>query len=66
MHSTSEVDSLRVGQRVITDTSRRATILELSSAFHMALIRFDNGLEDWWALTTLERITPDDLFKKAR
>lgn len=66
MPDTSEVEMLRVGQRVITDTSRRATILELSAPFNMALLRFDNGLEDWWAMTTLERITPDDLFKKAR
>jgi hypothetical protein len=62
----TEVGTLRVGQRVITDTSRRATILELSNAFNMALLRFDNGLEDWWAISTLERVTPDDLFKAAR
>jgi hypothetical protein len=49
----------------MTDTRRAATILEIAQAARMALIRFDNGLEDWWAMTTLERITPDDLFKKA-
>ncbi len=54
-----EVDGLRIGQQVLTDTKRVATVLEISSTYVSALIQFPNGRSSWWPITTLEPMNRD-------
>lgn len=56
-----QASELKVGQRVrTTDTRRRATILEISQPFYVALLQFDNSTADaWWPLISLEALSAE-------
>jgi hypothetical protein len=53
-----EVNALRIGERVKTDTGRHARVVAVSAPFHQVLLQFDNATPDaWWPVSNLERET---------